>query len=90
MSDPTINELKKNLADGLANLAQLRDEVRVKLHLASMDAADEWNRLEPKAIELEGQAREAIEKAVEEVAHTTRDALDEAIAAMKKLRDSIA
>lgn len=89
MSDNTIQDLKKNLADGLGNVVRLRDEIRVKMHLASLDAVSEWNRLEPKVTELEGQAKVAIEKAVDDVSHTTRDALDEVIGAMQKLRDSL-
>lgn len=32
----------------MKSLQQLRDEIRLKLHLASMDAKQEWERLEPQ------------------------------------------
>jgi ElaB/YqjD/DUF883 family membrane-anchored ribosome-binding protein len=86
MSD---SDLKKHLKDGLADLAQLRDEIRVKVHLAGMDAKSEWNRLEPRVLELEGKAKAALEKAADEVAQGTREALDELIDALRKLRGSM-
>lgn len=86
MTEGTMTELKKSLTTGLADLVQLRDEIRVKVHLAGLDARSEWERLEPRVNELEGRARGAIEKAAEEVAQGTREALDDAIEAMKRLR----
>jgi ElaB/YqjD/DUF883 family membrane-anchored ribosome-binding protein len=83
------SDLKKHLKDGLADLAQLRDEIRVKVHLAGMDAKSEWNKLEPRVLELESKAKAALEKAADEVAQGTREALDELIDAMRKLRGSM-
>lgn len=89
MTDGTSSDLKKNLKDGLADLTQLKDEIRVKVHLAGMDVKDEWKRLEPRVNELEVKAKSAVEKAADEVAHGTREALDEVIDAMRKLRGSM-
>lgn len=33
---------------GYENLAQLRDDLKVRIHLGEMDARDEWQKLEPK------------------------------------------
>lgn len=41
---------------GFDKLAELRDELRVKLHLGGMEARQEWDRLEPKWQELEKKA----------------------------------
>ncbi len=46
-------ELKDELQKGLEHLKSLRDEVRVRLHLAGMDAKDEWNKLEPHLFDVE-------------------------------------
>ena len=89
MSDGTGSDLKKSLEDVLTDLTQLKDELRVKAHLAGMDAKDEWKKLEPRVEELEGKARAAVGKAAHEVAHGTRDALDDVIEAMRKLRGKL-
>ncbi len=46
---------------GILALQQARDEVKLKLHLAGMDAKDEWNKLEPKILEAEAKAKSAVE-----------------------------
>jgi hypothetical protein len=65
----TKPELKEELKKSLAALQTLRDEVRVKMHLASLEAKTEWNKLEPHLFELEhaaGEATEASRRKVEE------------------------
>ncbi len=42
------SELKSDLNKSLESLQTLRDEIRVRLHLAGMDAKDAWDKLEPK------------------------------------------
>lgn len=37
----------------LSTLAQLRDEIRVRLHLAQLDAKDKWSELETQLESLE-------------------------------------
>lgn len=37
----------------LLSLAQLRDEIRVRVHLAQMDAKDKWQELEAQLASLE-------------------------------------
>jgi hypothetical protein len=48
MSDTTKNE-----DVDLGTLAQLRDEIRVRLHLAQLDAKDKWQELETQLASLE-------------------------------------
>jgi hypothetical protein len=74
-------ELKDDVKRGLDHLRALRDEVRVRLHLAGMQAKDEWNKLEPRLLEVEHAAREASE--------ASRRAVAEAVESLKKLRDSL-
>ncbi len=69
-------DLKEELKRGVAALQALRDEVRVKLHLASLDAKTEWNKLEPHLADLERSAGEATE--------ASRRAIEEAIKKVKK------
>jgi hypothetical protein len=56
----TTAELKKELTKSLGLLKTLRDEIRVEVHLAGMDAKDEWNKkIEPHLAEVEQAARDA-------------------------------
>ena len=36
-----------------SSLAQLRDEIRLRLHLAQLDAKDKWQELETQLVSLE-------------------------------------
>lgn len=47
---------------GYENLAQLRDDLRVRIHLGEMDLRDEWEKLEPKWWELQRKVT-AVERA---------------------------
>jgi hypothetical protein len=65
-------EPEVELAKDLDRMHTLRDEVRVRLHLASMDAKDEWRKLERQLAGVEKSAgvvtqtsRELVNKALE-------------------------
>jgi hypothetical protein len=45
--------LKEELEDTRNDLKRTADEIKLKLHLAGMDAKDAWNELEPKLAEFE-------------------------------------
>jgi hypothetical protein len=77
----TAHELKQEIRKSLTLLRTLRDEVRVKLHLAGMDAKDEWRKLEPTL--------EQAERTASEFTEATRTALAEAIKRLAKLRSSL-
>jgi hypothetical protein len=73
------------LQDALSELETLRDEIRVRIHLAGMDAKTTWNELEPKLGALETQAKEATDHA----AHAVRDRANELVAALRNLRAKV-
>jgi hypothetical protein len=75
------HDLKDELKKGLEHLATLRDEVRVRLHLAGLEVKDEWNKLEPHLFDVEQAAKEASE--------SSHRALTDAVARLKKLRESL-
>jgi hypothetical protein len=77
----TTTELKKEIQKSIGLMRTLRDEVRVKLHLASMDAKDEWRKLEPHLAE--------VEKAADDLSEATRTAVTEAVKKLQKLRSSL-
>jgi hypothetical protein len=46
-------EISKDDAVQLSSLTQLRDEIRVRLHLAQLDAKEKWQELETQLESLE-------------------------------------
>jgi len=56
------NELKKQLEATITALQEFRDETRVKLHLAGMEAHDRWNELEPHLLDAQDRARKVAAK----------------------------
>lgn len=52
----------------LAKIERLRDEAKVKLHLASLDAKKEWDdKIAPRLVRIEGGARDKIDEIVREL-----------------------
>ncbi|MDH3202767.1 MAG: hypothetical protein OEM15_17910 [Myxococcales bacterium] len=45
--------LKQDLEDTRDDLRRMADEIKVKLHLASMDAKDAWNEIQPRLEDFE-------------------------------------
>jgi hypothetical protein len=85
MSDPRKN-LDEQIRRSLADLETVRDEIRVNLHLAKMDAKDKWNALEPHIEDAKALAREATtaaRKKLDDLARRAR-AVRDAIRASKK------
>jgi hypothetical protein len=74
-------DMKQELAKGVEVLKTLRDEIKVKLHLAGMDAKDQWAKLEPELFK--------VERAAENATDASKKLLDEALTRLKTLRDSL-
>ena len=77
----TTTDLKNELDRSLTLLRTLRDEIRVKLHLAGLDARDRWKQLEPRLAEAEHIATQVTE--------ASRAALADAVTRIKQFRDSL-
>ena len=77
----TTTDLKNEIQKSLGLMRTLRDEVRLKLHLAGMDAKEEWRSLEPHLTD--------IERAASELTETTRKAIADAVKRLSKLRASL-
>ena len=66
------NDVKNEVTKGLEKLTTLRDEVKLHIHLASLDAKQEWNdKLEPRINEVSNEVATG--------AHTASDASKAAI-----------
>jgi hypothetical protein len=55
----TIDHLKHEAEDTLESLQALRDELRVQVHLGSMDARKRWDELEGQLMDLRAAAQDA-------------------------------
>ncbi len=64
-ADKQESHVKKDLQATVNDLKKLADEVRVKLHLAGMDAKDAWEKIQPR-IEEFGQRVDATAGDVDE------------------------
>jgi hypothetical protein len=62
----TLDELRKELNASLDALQTLQDEIRVKAHLAKMDARDTWATVEPQLQEVRRKARD-LARSIEEL-----------------------
>jgi hypothetical protein len=77
----TTTELKKDIQKSLGDMRALRDEIRLTLHLAGMDAKEEWRKLEPILAN--------VERAAGELTEATRTAAEEAVKRLSKLRSKL-
>jgi uncharacterized protein YPO0396 len=78
---PDRRALEEQLAKRVAELKTLRDEIRVDLHLASMDLKDEWQKIERKLPDPE--------TAVDRLKEATGEALDVLTAELRKFRERL-
>ncbi|MFW5875150.1 MAG: hypothetical protein ACOCXM_00305 [Myxococcota bacterium] len=79
-------EMKEEFQKTLSDLKSLREEIKVKVHLASMDVKDTWNKkLEPRVRELEQRAEGAADKTWTEL----KDAAQDLKTRLKKLREEL-
>jgi hypothetical protein len=77
----TTKDIKAEFHRDLDAMRTLRDEIRVKLHLAKLDAKDEWNLLEPQLA--------AIDHAADEFSEATYKKLNHVMTRLTALKASI-
>jgi predicted nucleic acid-binding Zn-ribbon protein len=63
----------------------LADELRLKIHLAGMEAKDAWNKVEPRLHDFEQRAENAAQTTSTEVRAMAKDLK----AHLQKIRDSL-
>jgi predicted nucleic acid-binding Zn-ribbon protein len=78
--------LRTRIAEGIGELKTMRDEIRIKLHLAGMDARDAWQKLEPRIDELEARARDLRDDMVERLENAVKDARNAARRVQSEIR----
>ena len=82
-------EWQDRLEKELDELRRVRDELRIKMHLAKKDAQDRWQQLEKRMSELEAHAKRAAQRTeapLHELADATRHLLEEMRVGYRDLR----
>lgn len=77
--------IREELKGELEELKRIRDEVRVKLHLAGQDLKDSWKDLEPRIEKLEQRAKSE----GEHVADATTTLASDLKKALRDFRDRL-
>ena len=85
MAHSTSDELKNEISKTATRLTQLRDEAKVKVHLAGMDIKKAWDELLPKIDEAEQLAKNAAETATEATLKTLRSTTESVQKLVKSL-----
>ncbi len=74
--------IKKQIHDALAELEAVTDKIRLKMHLAGMDASKAWNeKLEPRLLEAREHAKEA--------QAASKAAIEDTIAAFREFQKTL-
>lgn len=68
-------KLRDEINSLVEKLRQERDELKVQLHLAGMEAHDEWEKLEEQWHKLQGKGRQAGKNVAESAAHSEESML---------------
>lgn len=76
---PEKNQEKR----GVDELRKVRDEIRVQLHLAGMEAKSFWESVEPKLADIE----QKLERGVDATAKYAEVVVDELTRALERMRD---
>jgi uncharacterized protein YPO0396 len=77
----TREDLKRHITQSVQTLRQLRDEIRVELHLANVDAKARWQALEASG--------GAAEKLADDLSEASQGALKDMVDAFKRFKASL-
>ena len=66
-------EPRQEQSDSIAKLRMIRDQIRVDLHLAKMDAKARWEELEKRFVEIEREARTRAARSGQRVSQLIKD-----------------
>jgi hypothetical protein len=75
-----LEHSKERMQERLGELKTLGDEIRVDLHLASMELRDEWKKLESRLPD---------ERAITRLKDATKGALDTLVAELRAFRERL-
>ena len=87
-----MSEQKNSLEGLISQLQQERDELQLQMHLASMDAKDEYDRISTKVDQLAEQfepVRDAVEESAANVWSALSMAAEEMVAGFDRVRKAV-
>ena len=87
-----MSDLGDKLSEEIEALKQVRDELRVKIHLGAAEARDAWEQLEKKWNELEAKAKQVsreAEQPLQDIGEAARDLANEIRAGYRRIRDAL-
>lgn len=70
-----MHDKKEQMEEMLSGLRQMRDELKVKIHLGKAEAKDEWEKLEKKWQEFKAHSK-VVGEAMDESAKNVGSALE--------------
>jgi vacuolar-type H+-ATPase subunit H len=84
---PSTEGLKARIRRDFDELKTMRDEIRIKLSLASMEAKTYWKQLEPRLEQLE---QKIVHDTGEQAIDATQKLMSDVSTAVRKFRDRLA
>jgi len=73
----------------IADFRTTRDEIKLKLHLAEMDAKQAWSELEPRLVAFEREAAEFTETTAKATVDATKETVHTLAAALEQLKSKL-
>ncbi len=71
------------------DVRRLADEVRLKLHLAGMEAKDRWGKLEPQILELEQKVKTGVKDGSGKAADVVGEQVEAVAAGLRQFADEL-
>ena len=84
-----MSDRKESLTPDMDALRQLRDELRVQLHLAKAEAKDHWDKLEEKWEQIQAQTLEAGRESVQKLTEGTQKLMTELKREYEELKSTL-
>ncbi len=84
--EPEDKSLKEELDDTRNEMQRMAEEIRVKLHLAGMDAKDAWNEMQPQIEDFEQKFDIKAEEIGEELKALGSDIKKRLVNILEKIR----
>lgn len=89
MSQNDTHDWKTEIANLRNEIRGIADELKVKLHLAGMDAKDAWNKVEPKIYDFEKRAETVAQTTAGELKGAAQSTASDLKEVAKDLRDRL-
>jgi hypothetical protein len=83
------NDTESKSATAWDDIRRMADEVRLKLHLAGMEAKEKWSKLEPQIIELENKVKSGVKDGGGRAASAVGDQVEALAGGLRQFADEL-